>query len=634
MLKPLLKNPLFKFFASLKLAVLSILSLAGVLAAATIYESLYGARGAHVLVYGTWWFAGVLFVLGLNVLCAALSRFPWKRSQTGFVVTHLGILILLFGSYLTQRYGVDGNLPVVEGQQDGEVILNELMLKVADENGKGAQVFPVPEYATRRQGRLMEIDVPGGKRFVVDDFLPRAVFERRVQKSPVPGVGVPAIHVELFNSRFRLEEWLQAKHPDQATELNLGPAVLGFKKLWSKAQEDEFLHPTAAPKAKAGKLGLVVAMVHGKEFRVDIEDGLKGWRRIGATPIELKIERYLPYAIVEKNELVNKSNDPVNPAVQLFLRDASGNEEKHTLFANFPEFATLHKSHSRAGQKPLDVKLQMMGPKRAGAPEMPGMMGGGRGQLLFAQSADDKRLLYLAKGKSGEVKASGEAKPGEAIPTGWMDLQFKVQEWLEAAVEEEAPRYIEYIQGGDNYLTGVRVRLEDQRVVDASSPGLSRAVAADQEALLPGTWLMEGVSKPFAVGEKEYFVQFGKSKLSLPFQLRLEKFTMGTDPGTTKAASYESRVVVKDEANGVERKALISMNEPLHYGGYTFYQASYQMEEGRPPLSVFSVNYDPGRVVKYAGSLVMVLGIIVMFWLNPHYFGKIVGRGRKEEVAV
>ncbi|MFM8316129.1 MAG: ResB protein required for cytochrome c biosynthesis, partial [Deltaproteobacteria bacterium] len=108
------KTPLFKFFASLKLAVISILLLASVLTVATCLESLYGTRAVHVLVYGTPWFAGVLFLLGLIVLCAALIRYPWKKSQTGFVLTHLGIIVLLLGSVVTQKFGVDANMPITE----------------------------------------------------------------------------------------------------------------------------------------------------------------------------------------------------------------------------------------------------------------------------------------------------------------------------------------------------------------------------------------------------------------------------------------------------------------------------------------------------------------------------------------
>ena len=72
------------------------------------------------------------------------------------------------------------------------------------------------------------------------------------------------------------------------------------------------------------------------------------------------------------------------------------------------------------------------------------------------------------------------------------------------------------------------------------------------------------------------------------------------------------------------------MNEPLVHGGYTFYQASYQMQEGRPPVSIFAVNYDPGRRVKYGGSILMVLGILVMFYMNPHYWNILLGSKKKD----
>ena len=60
------------------------------------------------------------------------------------------------------------------------------------------------------------------------------------------------------------------------------------------------------------------------------------------------------------------------------------------------------------------------------------------------------------------------------------------------------------------------------------------------------------------------------------------------------------------------------MNEPLHYEGYTVYQASYEAEPGGKYISVFSVGRDPGIWLKYSGAIVLVLGIIFMFWFkNP-----------------
>ncbi len=54
------------------------------------------------------------------------------------------------------------------------------------------------------------------------------------------------------------------------------------------------------------------------------------------------------------------------------------------------------------------------------------------------------------------------------------------------------------------------------------------------------------------------------------------------------------------------------MNHPLKYDHLTFYQASYfETEKGHG--SVLSVNYDPGRWIKYLGSLLLVFGAIWHF---------------------
>ena len=86
--------------------------------------------------------------------------------------------------------------------------------------------------------------------------------------------------------------------------------------------------------------------------------------------------------------------------------------------------------------------------------------------------------------------------------------------------------------------------------------------------------------------------------------------------GTMRAASYESDVQVKQ--NGVSgEKTTISMNEPLKYNGFTFYQSSFQQDDfGRPTMSILSVNRDPGRPWKYLGSLLIVLGAIHLFYFK------------------
>jgi len=594
---------LFRFFSSLKLAVVSILSLAFVLAYATVAESFYGMRGAHLLVYGQWWFSGLLFLIGLNVLCAALSRYPWKARQTGFVITHLGIITILMGSFLTQQFGVDGNLAVMESTQANLVTMSDLVLTLRDEENKIQAQVPVPEYAKRKAGDLLTVKL-GHERLVVKEFLPRVVPEKKIVASPLGGLGSPALKLEIFNSRFHLEEWLRTDHPTTPKELNLGPATLSLRKLWTAEEERAVLSGKGQSQTLVGPY--IVLSYEGKDYRVGVADSNKRWSRVGQSGLELMTERYLPYAIVSNGDLISKSKEPVNPAVQILVRrvgeTAPAMTEKYTIFSLYPEFNTMHRK--QATKMSLGLQFQLV---------MPSQQPRGRGRLdLYVLK--DGSLYFRSLGAAGDLKNQGKLAPEKETPTGWMDLKFKVAAYLPESMEETLPRYVEEISGGNaSFLSGIRfVRLDDR------TPA--------QEAL-NSRWVLEGGSESVAVGRENWTVQYSRRSLELPFSVFLEKFTIGNDPGTTKAATYESDVRIAKTGLGVTKELTkISMNEPLHYGGYTFYQASYQMEEGRKPVSVFSVNFDPGRSVKYLGSIVMVLGIILMFSLNPQYWEKLLGR--------
>src|SRR5690242_2845736 len=80
---PLWTQKVIRFFASLKLAVFLILTLAAVIAAATVIEADYGRSMAQWYIYHNRWFALLLALLGINIFTAAAVRFPWKRHQTG-----------------------------------------------------------------------------------------------------------------------------------------------------------------------------------------------------------------------------------------------------------------------------------------------------------------------------------------------------------------------------------------------------------------------------------------------------------------------------------------------------------------------------------------------------------------------
>jgi hypothetical protein len=101
-------------FASLRLAIALLGLFAACLAGATLLESRYGGRAASQLVYRTWWFALLLSVLAVNVVAAVVKKYPWKRHQTGFLVTHAGLLVLILGGLLTALLGVEGQMVLID----------------------------------------------------------------------------------------------------------------------------------------------------------------------------------------------------------------------------------------------------------------------------------------------------------------------------------------------------------------------------------------------------------------------------------------------------------------------------------------------------------------------------------------
>jgi hypothetical protein len=105
---------IFAVFASLRLAIVLLSLFTCCLAAATLIESRYDGRIAADLVYRAWWFVVLLAGLAANVLCAALKKYPWKRHQVGFLITHAGLLILLSGGVLTALGGVEGQMVLVD----------------------------------------------------------------------------------------------------------------------------------------------------------------------------------------------------------------------------------------------------------------------------------------------------------------------------------------------------------------------------------------------------------------------------------------------------------------------------------------------------------------------------------------
>lgn len=120
----------------------------------------------------------------------------------------------------------------------------------------------------------------------------------------------------------------------------------------------------------------------------------------------------------------------------------------------------------------------------------------------------------------------------------------------------------------------------------------------------------EAMPKPIIIqkGGREYKLIYGKAQRQLPFGIKLIDFKKENYPGMTMAKGYSSAVEVID---GKARwHALIEMNAPLRYKGYTLFQSSFDQSE-RGEATVLTVVENKGRLFPYIGTFIVALGLML-----------------------
>ena len=66
----------------------------------------------------------LLLVLGACLLSAAYIRWPWKRHQTGLILIHTGLLLILAGSCFNYWSGIEGTIELSEGESTDQLALD------------------------------------------------------------------------------------------------------------------------------------------------------------------------------------------------------------------------------------------------------------------------------------------------------------------------------------------------------------------------------------------------------------------------------------------------------------------------------------------------------------------------------
>ncbi len=183
----------------------------------------------------------------------------------------------------------------------------------------------------------------------------------------------------------------------------------------------------------------------------------------------------------------------------------------------------------------------------------------------------------------------------EALDLPWMGFEIVLTEHQKQKVPTYEPRSVLPIQKNNEIIRGGMKALE--LIVQGQS-----------------YWVTNDRPIQLLIDAKKVIFSLEKESITLPFEFVLTRFKMQKDPGTQRPASYESFVRLFDGQENKEHH--VFMNNPLKFQGFTFYQASYSQDREGNYSSTLSVNVDPGRPFKYAGSLMLVLGSMWHYALN------------------
>jgi ABC-type transport system involved in cytochrome c biogenesis permease subunit len=120
----------------------------------------------------------------------------------------------------------------------------------------------------------------------------------------------------------------------------------------------------------------------------------------------------------------------------------------------------------------------------------------------------------------------------------------------------------------------------------------------------------------FTHAGRSYNISLRPVRYYKPYSIELIKFTHARYKGTDIPKDFSSRIHLRNPQTREDREVMIYMNNPLRYGGETYFQGGFLPENAGTILQVVR---NPAWLTPYFACIVVGLGLLVQF--SMHFFG-------------
>jgi len=573
---------------SLRLAMVLLLTIPIACAVATIYESKFNAQVAQAYVYKAPWFVFWLMVLCINLFAVTLTRWPWRRKHIGFVLTHYGIIILLIGGVVGQKFGFEGSITLhTSAEPTRQLVINRTVLQMESGMERIAYKVPFPvNVSPPTPEKPKTVAIPHSHlKLKIDRYSEKLGEETSLAESPVPQNG-PGVALEMASAMM-----------GQSTTLNLArtPATAAANEFFGMARIEwlDALPDRSAAPPHPGAFRETQMVFARFQAVVTSQSGEPSGYRIG-----IALEGKEPHLLIESPD---------------------GHRDAHHLREVLGKPVTLHTGTQMVVReywpdwkmedgKPVTLSQEPNNPAALIALSSDGT----REKPLLELAPDGNGGIAFQVSRGGVISRQGKATPGESFEPGWADWKFTLRRFIANAMIESRmlPREQEVLTPDRrDLISGIHARLVDPTSGKEGEP----------------QWIPSGRGVTLRLAENALFLGFGLEVHPLPFTINLLKFEVPRNQGSNSPADFRSTVRFEDPVRGKTVEALIHMNHPASYPegfwravvgqNYKFSQAQWNPEDlGETTLQVL---HDPGWPLKWFGSLILCLGIAIMFYLKP-----------------